>query len=168
MQVVRFLNNISLTPGFKKTNLFVCMALLLLGGSASASPTCDCFEILSHRKEFNRSKAVFIGEVVRIETPTLTSGLVEELPEDLRSQAGDRITLKVIKKYKGTSTTQLIWTDATHLLCNKWQFKVGEKYLIYARKFRNILIGAEFCRRTRPLETTDPEKNKELKELDAF
>ena len=81
---------------------------------------------------------------------------------------GSRITLKVVKSWKGSKTQVVIWTDGTHELCANWKFKVGEKYLVYARKVKGVLLGAEFCRRTRPLETTDAEQIKEFEELDKF
>jgi hypothetical protein len=138
----------------------------MLAFSISSFAVCDCFEILSHRKEFRKSKAVFVGEVVKIENPNAEAR--EDLPDELKNELGELITLKVIRSWKGSKTKQVIWTHATYELCSKWKFKVGEKYLIYARKVKGVLLGAEFCSRTRPLETADQEQIKEFAELSSF
>ena len=144
---------------------FLLTILFILATSLSTY-ACDCFELFSHRKEFRKSKAVFVGEVVKIENPNAEAR--EDLPDELRNELGDLITFKIIKTWKDSKTEQVIWTHATHELCSGWKFKVSEKYLIYARKFKGVLIGAEFCSRTRPLETTDQEKIKVFKELNRF
>jgi hypothetical protein len=120
----------------------------------------------SHRKEFRRSTAVFIGEVVKIESPTVE--MRENLPDGINNQLGDLIFFRVIKSWKGSRTSQIVWTHATHELCIRWKFQVGQKFLVYVRKVKGIKIGAEFCSRTRPLDTEDKDELKELKELDHF
>jgi hypothetical protein len=90
------------------------------------------------------------------------------LPDDLKDELGDLVTFKIIKSWKGKKVEEVIWTHATHELCSKWKFKVGAKYLVYVHKTDGIKIGAEFCSRTRPLETNDEEQIKEFKELDKF
>jgi hypothetical protein len=142
----------------------VLTIVFILSASLPTFAICDCFAIPSHRKEFRKSKAVFVGEVIKIEDPKVEDR--EDLPNNFLS--GYRITLKVVKKWKGSKTEVVIWTDGTHELCAKWKFKVGEKYLVYARRVEGILIGAEFCSRTRPVETTDSQQIKEFEELNKL
>jgi hypothetical protein len=146
----------------KKITLIFCVILI----SAMPVIACDCFEILSHREEFRKSKAVFIGEVVKIEISL--PKVREKIPEWVRNELGDRITFRVIKSWKGSKTKKEVWSDIMHLFCAGWDFKVGEKYLVYARRNNDLLMGAEYCFRTRPLETTNKRELKEFKELDNF
>lgn len=141
------------------------MIILLLAGY-SMTFACDCFEMPSHQKEFRSSSAVFIGEVIKIENPTREAR--EDFPDEVRNALGDLISFKIIKKWKGSKTSEKIWTHATHEICSKWKFEVGKKYLVYLSKVKGVKIGAEFCSRTRPLETTDKEKIREQEELDTF
>jgi hypothetical protein len=142
----------------------VLTIFFILAASLNVFAICDCFEILSHRKEFRKSKAVFVGEVIKIEDPKVEGR--EDLPDNFLS--GYRITLKVARTWKGSKSEVVIWTDGTHELCAKWKFKVGEKYLVYARKVEGILIGAEFCSRTRPVKSTNSEQLKEFEELNKL
>jgi hypothetical protein len=87
------------------------------------------------------------------------------LPDELKGELGVLIRLKVIKSWKGSKTEQVVWTHATHELCSKWKFKVGEQYLIYAYKIKGVVVGADYCSRSRPLETKNQEQINELKEL---
>lgn len=144
----------------------VLMAILFCLAGFSLTYACDCFEMPSHRKEFRQSNAVFIGEVLTIQNPNAESR--EGLPEDLKNELGDLISFRIIKSWKGSKSSQIVWTHATHELCSKWKFVVGHKFLIYVRKVKGVKIGAEFCSRTRPLETNDKEKIRELKELEGF
>jgi hypothetical protein len=144
---------------------FLSFFILLFGHQAFLA--CDCFEYPTHRKEFAKSSAVFIGEVVKLEVPNAEAR--QDFPDDVRNSLGDLITLKIIKAWKGPKTgVHAIWEHASFFLCSKWKFKLGEKYLIYANKANGVLIGANFCSRTRPLETTDKAQLKEFKKLDSF
>jgi hypothetical protein len=127
---------------------------------------CDCFEIPSHKTEFKKSKAIFIGEVIKIQPRG--AEVRETLSDDIQNELGDLITLKVLKSWKGQSKTQVIWTSDMFELCVHWKFKIGEKFLVYATKRHGLLIGADFCSRTRPLEMANAEQIREFKELDRF
>jgi hypothetical protein len=127
---------------------------------------CDCFELPSHQKEFRNSVAVFIGEVLSVETPSME--MRQKLAVALQSEVGDLITLKVIRGWKGSKGKQVIWAHATHHLCQKWKFEEGKQYLIYVSKTNGVRIAADYCSRSRPLETTEKALIKELKELDRF
>jgi hypothetical protein len=142
------------------------LAVLFIFGSVLSAFACDCFEYPSHKEEFRKSGAVFVGEVIKIETPNANAR--KNLPDDLKHELGDLITFRVIKKWKGSNKEQVVWTHATFELCSKWKFKIGQRYLIYEQKIDSVLLGAEFCSRTRPLETTDQNQIKEFKELDTF
>jgi hypothetical protein len=50
----------------------------------------------------------------------------------------------------------------------KLKFRVGEKYPVYVHKTKRLAVGAEFCLRTRPVETANAGQIKELKDLDRF
>jgi hypothetical protein len=137
--------------------------ILITAISVNAS---EC-SVVPHRDEFRKSKAVFIGEVVKIETQTAEERQENVISNEWKNQLMYRVTLKVIKSWKGSKKEKVIWTHLTHDLSN-WIFEIGRKYLIYARNYNGLLIGADDCNRTRPLETTNKHELEEFNELDSF
>ena len=122
-----------------------------------ASRPCDCFYYPNHLRAFRESKAVFIGEVTKVERDA-------EAPENV-TQLTQAITFKVIKSFKGPKGEVRTWEDGFHTMCVDWKFEEGQKYLVYAESRKGALIVNGYCSRTRRLETKDAEAGKEYIEL---
>jgi hypothetical protein len=123
---------------------------------ATTAP-CDCFYYPSHQRAFREAKAVFIGEVTKVDRKA-------ELPEDV-SYVYQAITFKVIKSWKGPKGQVRTWEDGMHLTCVEWKFEEGQKYLVYAEPRDGVLVVNGYCSRTRQLETKDADALKEFDEL---
>ena len=139
----------------------IILASLIVTLPVNATPACDCFDYPEHLQAFREAKTIFIGQVVKIDENAAR-------PEGLKSEVSYAITFKVEKSWKGAKHSNLIaWEHAEHTFCSRWQFKVGEKYLVYAKAYEGHLIVSGFCSRTRPLETNDATTLKEFKELNS-
>lgn len=125
-----------------------------------ATPICDCFYYPNHLRAFRESKAVFIGEVTKVERHA-------DRPDELATQVTHAVTFKVIKSWKGPKGHVRTWEDGFHTSCVKWKFEEGQKYLIYAESHHGVLVVNGYCSRTRQLETTDAEALKEFAELNS-
>ena len=144
----------TLLPG-----LFIAMVSL---GSFQTAFACSCLSQPGKRsdaeikaavvKEFNESASVFSGEVV----------------------AQDMLTVKfrVITMWKGDALEEFTMSTGTVKLgedsyrsssCD-YNFKVGEKYLVYARWAENNQLIARSCTRTRILSNELPD----FQELDIL
>jgi hypothetical protein len=51
----------------RKLSLFVFGFCFFTLATTSSFATCDCFEVLTHKQEFEKSKAVFLGQLVKVE-----------------------------------------------------------------------------------------------------
>jgi hypothetical protein len=131
----------------------------------STSSACSCSDFPSHREEFKSAKAVFVGRVLAIEKqlpiPEVFDGEVPEVVYAIR--------LEVEKSWKGPKTGQVVvWLHASSISCSSWKFRSNERYLIYAREYKRILIVQTWCSRTRPLERNDAKSIREYNELDSL
>lgn len=131
-------------------SLFI--AIVLLGGSQSAF-ACVCSDEpgkLSEKKikaaiarEFNESASVFSGEVVALDTFTVKFRLITmwkgEAIEEFTISTGAK---KISEDYYRRSG------------CD-YNFKVGEKYLVYARATDDNQLVARWCTRTNVLHGGD-------------
>ena len=147
----------------KSTSFATCFCLCILL-TTNIFAIYDCFVILTHKQEFKKAKAVFVGKLVKVETIK-----PEDRPEKLASEFYAYLTFEVEQSWKGKKRERFSgWVHATHLFNNEWEFEEGRTYLIYARKFDGVYIVGEGCTRTRPLENATEEQQAEFKELDKF
>ena len=111
------------------------------------------------------AKAIFVGRVLAIEeTLPIPKILNGEVPE-----VAYAVKLGIEGSWKGPKTGQvLVWLHRSSLVCSRWQFQPNERYLVYAREFRHVLIVDTWCSRTRPLERNDQRSIREYKELDTL
>ena len=141
------------------------LAMVLLVCTSSTSHACTCDDFPSHRKVFKSAKAVFVGRVLAIEK-TLP------IPEVLNGQVPEvayAVKLEIEDSWKGAKTGQVVvWLHRSSLVCATWQFQPNERYLVYAREYKHVLIVDTWCSRTRPLETNDAQSIREYKELDTL
>src|SRR5207248_10614983 len=135
---------------------------LLFLFAAPAVVACDCFDYPSHRAEFGKAKAVFVGEVIKIDKAS-------DRPMALTNEVSYAITFRIEQRWKGVSDAAIVvWIHATHDLCSKWRFQTGAKYLVYASSARGNLVASGWCSRTRPFETSDGTALREFEELDRL
>jgi hypothetical protein len=126
------------------------IALVLLGGSASAF-ACVCGGEPGKRsekeikaaiaKEFNDSASVFSGEVLALDTFTVKFGLITMW----KGEASDEFTI--------STGAKKISADSYRSSSCDYNFKVGEKYLVYARATDDNQLVARSCTRTNVLNS---------------
>lgn len=148
----------------KIAHLRIVILLIVVGvtpvPSVRAAPICDCFYYPNHSRAFRETKAIFIGEVIKVDRRA-------EIPEDV-THVYQAITFKVVKRWKGAQRSNVTaWESGTHESCAGWKFQEGEKYLIYADSQKGVLIVDGYCSRTRRIETNNADAIREFKELNS-
>jgi hypothetical protein len=124
-----------------------------LGGILSMHDAlaCDCPPLPPPKEALNKSAAVFLAKVTKVEQAGL----------------GWRVTLDVERWWKGSdATTQTVFTAKNGAICG-YTFKEGERYLVYAfsRGQQGEELFVSLCSRTGTAEQA--EKAGDLKELGA-
>lgn len=120
-------------------------ALLLLLPAATQACSCNLPPLKKSEKQLielgrKASKAVFVGEVVEISVPTITSG---------ESTWVSEVKFKVRKWWKGAGAEEVsVFTANVCCICG-YEFKVGESYLVYAHGENRL--STDTCTRTRKL-----------------
>lgn len=133
----------------KLTLLLIALLMLLnyMPGVAFEKPStfCECAKRNDIKSEIEASDAIFVGEVIEIKN----------------SQPDAIITFKVERIWKGDKTEKLlIFTDNRGKACG-YNFKKGERYLVYAYK-RDGELHTDICSRTATVNTAGDD----LKKLD--
>jgi hypothetical protein len=137
------------------------IALVSLGSSQSAI-ACGCgFEPgkrsekqikAAIAKEFNESASVFSGEVVALDTFTVKFKLITMWKGD------------AFEEFTISTGAKKISEDSYRRSSCDYDFKVGEKYLVYARADDDNQLVARACTRTRALSSGQTD----LPELDIL
>ena len=148
-----------------EVNLIKILSLLffivLTVHQPNISSTCDCLQPKSPTEELKIAKAVFVGKVVEVIEPDLsktTRGGRDNLIA-LMEKSSRRIKFKIERTWKGISLDEI--TVTTPPTSCRYDFKVGERYLVYAYGMRITNLGVSKCTRTRKLQ----EAVEDLKEL---
>ncbi len=127
--------------------------LILLFSLYQVGYSCTC-KAPSQRKTFEKAKAVFVGQVAEIKQSN------DKTVADLlgMSKVYD-IKFKVEKSWKGNKNREItVVSDNGHLGCDGYPFKIGEKYLVYAKGENLVIVGN--CERTVPIAaSSDDIKN---------
>src|SRR5262249_40386116 len=121
------------------------MGVLLLGGERAFA--CGCSDTGTVEDEIQSSGAVFLGRVtgLAIETVQLEHSTAERM----------RATFKVDRRWKGAKgSTVQVWTcgDQTAVCTCGIEFKLGERYLVFASG-KPLSTGS--CDRTRVATTAE-------------
>lgn len=91
---------------------------------------CECRRRNEFRREFERSKAVFVGEVIEVD----------------KSRPDAVVTFKVEKMWKGIKAARIaVRTDNRGKACG-YVFSPGERYLVYA--YDEGVLRTSICTRT--------------------
>jgi hypothetical protein len=103
-------------------------------------------------KEFNESPSVFSGEVVALDILTVKFRVITMWKGD------------ALEEFTMSTGTVKLGEDSYRSSSCDYNFKVGEKYLVYARWAENNQLVARSCTRTRVLSSEVPD----FKELDIL
>ena len=149
-----------------KSAVAVTLVMMSLVANARAS---SCFVVAPEFPwAYEHARAVFTGEVVKIEKP-LSSDPAAPLASRFH-----RVTFKVDYSWKGAGfrevglTELVLLSDQGHHHCYSWNgFSEGRKYLVFATEStdKNLIVMAGT--RTGPLENATEDLAK-LKKLDAL
>lgn len=148
-------------------HLVLVLSLVLM--SVPAPEWLICFDIKpDFPRAYERSRAVFIGEVVKIDKP-LTSEANAPLTDRLH-----KVTFKVEYSWKGAGFREVGLTDLVVLSdqgqasnCFSWgTFVQGEKYLVYADATPDKDLIVQLGNRTALLSNASADL-KELRRLDV-
>lgn len=144
---------------FMKPILILCLFVFGANSILACQPV-----IQRHTKYFRKAKAVFIGKVVDI-------SLNNSSDTGVRREAPDKIKFAVEKSWKDSKSEITVIADNNMYPCNNLEFRVGERYLVYAFGWRKTLfVPTHIGNRSRPLklELEDDITKKEFKELNSF
>lgn len=109
---------------------------------------CDCAPPPAPKKALAGAEAVFLAEVVEVETKGQTR----------------TVRLKVEKWWKGGSAVELTVSTAKSGASCGYGFEKGKKYLVYAhREAKQKVLRVSLCSRTRTEK--EAEKDGDFKEL---
>ncbi len=136
--------------------IFISLLIVL-----SAISVLGCQPVFqSHTKYFRKAKAVFAGTVVSI-------NLNDSQDSEARKYNPYKIKFLVEKSWKGNKSEITVVSDNGSGPCDQLQFRVGEKYLVYAFG-KSLTVTTYVGNRNRPLEKVNYNTTKELAELNNF
>jgi hypothetical protein len=112
-------------------NYLVTLALIVVGAGLSHATNTRCI-ILTQSEALQEAKVVFVGKVISVEDPTLPAGPLQPRVYDLVRPIQVRFTVERI--YLGKKLNEIEVGTRTGGLEWGYEFKVGEKYLVYAQE----------------------------------
>ena len=140
-----------------RTILLFC---LIVFSGASALACQPVFQ--SHTKYFREAKAVFVGKVIDVSENDISQDSEE------RKYYPYKIKFLVEKSWKRNKSEIMVVSDNGSGPCDQVQFRIGEKYLVYAFG-KNLTVTTYVGNRSRPLErVNDDISKKEFAELSSF
>ena len=143
-------------------NYLVTLALIVVGAGLSYATNARCF-ISTPSEAFQKAKVVFVGKVISVEDPTLPAAPLQPRIYDLVRPIQVRLTVERV--YLGKKLNEIEIGTRTGGLEWGYEFKVGERYLVYAQESetkQEVLI-VKGCGRTRLIA----DATEDLRLLDA-
>jgi hypothetical protein len=141
-----------------KTIVLFCLFTFAASGVHACQPVFS-----RHTRYFRKAEAVFVGKVVEVGQNDKKDWDPREFPY--------KIKFAVEKSWKGGKPEITVLSDMGANMCSQGEFRIGDKYLIYAFKQGPELIVYTYVgNRSRPLSygyEREGEK-KEFAELDSF
>lgn len=140
---------------FLKLILMFCLIIF------SADNIIGCQPVFQrHTKYFRKAKAVFIGKVIEVGRNN---------NKDADRLTTNRIKFDVEKSWKGSKSQITVVADNDLYPCNNVEFRVGERYLIYAFNWeKELYVPTYIGNRSRILARENDQNKKELEELNDF
>jgi hypothetical protein len=139
----------------------ITQILLIIGLMIWAAPAVyPCSpDIKSHRQDYRKAKAVFVGRVISVEAPS-------DVPEKLRGYVDKKVTFSVEKRWKGANNPTIsVLASYGPVTCHGFEFREGERYLVSAFG-DELLVGTMFSR-SRPIDREDEQARKEMRQLNS-
>jgi hypothetical protein len=136
-----------------KVSLYFFAAVLMLTGAGEIL-ACTCMHLGSYQtpdqqlidKKRESANAVFSGKVIKIVLP---------------KQSKDKITtslkvyIRVVEVWKGVTRENVVVTTPKDSSFCGYPFKLNEKYLIYAYRYKKEDLSTSLCERTTILENAE-------------
>jgi hypothetical protein len=125
---------------------FVVMAVLVILVSWSSAFSCTCISNGPPCQAYGNTAVVFVGTPIEVKTTTReNAGVESRYPQRL-------FTFRIEEHFRGLDAAQVeIRTGMGGGDCG-YDFKVGERYLVYASfNAANGLFATSICTRTRPV-----------------
>lgn len=134
---------------FQNTSKILLHSILIIFATfiLSQSIPAKCAPTPSIDKEFNRADAVFVGEV--------TKKADISLKENNFSYKGNLFTFSVEETFKGEQEKTIEVKSFAFTAESYFNFKEGEKYLVYAEKNSTEELIASGCTRTKLYNAAD-------------
>lgn len=121
----------------------IFISIILLGSFPSITNACSCAELPSVEEEFERSQAVFSGEVVDVREKRSIKGYQTK-----------SVLFEVTNTWKGVKQSQIIITTGQGVGDCGFDFKEGQEYLVYANEstmYGEKSLTSTICDRTNEL-----------------
>jgi hypothetical protein len=128
--------------------LVVITTYLLLNTSSALG--CTCAFPRNATEALNRARAVFAGEVVKV-TPPKTR-LIDRRRKIYEISLELKATFKVERVWKSGVRHRLVVSTMSGCCACGWDFKVGERYLIFAHGDSDSTLSTSICSGTKRLE----------------
>lgn len=136
----------------------------------AAALGCTCVEAPKTSTAFRKAKTVFVGEVVYVAEHSHYPKRWEEDDHDGDPLPFIRlVTFKIEKSWKGARRSEVeVWIDVGFFNCSGLNFRMGEKYLVYAREHKGSLV-LYWCSHSALVERFPSEEaSKQIKQLESF
>jgi hypothetical protein len=104
---------------------------------------------------------VFVGQLIDTDRK-------RAIPERLSGGVIYTAKFKIEKAWKGSWKSEVSVFSGRDFACGGFDFRPGEKYLVYVLDVEKDLVAFTACSRTRPYSRSSVEADKELKRLDSY
>jgi hypothetical protein len=105
--------------------------LIFIIASVSLAAACECGSY-SNEKIFRQARAIVVGKLVSIGTDKIQKEGYSPL---------HTLTFDVEKKWKGAATQRITLLTNSSNMCSAFEFREGEKYLLYVQKNSYVTSG---------------------------
>ena len=147
-------------------NYLLTLAMIVVGACLTNATNSRCY-VPTTSEAFEKAKVVFVGKVISVEDPTLPAAELQPSVYDLVRPI--RVRFNVEHVYRGNKVSEIELVTRTGGLEWGYEFKVGERYLVYsqANKAQPKGLIVEGCGRTRLItDATDDLRLLEAKAKD--
>ena len=134
----------------------ILLAFIFIVLGTTVATACSCYSD-SHGKTFRKTNAVFLGKLVSIGTDEIRKEGLSTLHS---------LTFEVEKKWKGTKGEKVIVFTNNPNMCSAFEFREGQKYLLYVRNFSEIPFVSSDCASS--VEADSEAAQDRIKDLNSF
>ena len=120
---------------FSRFGITLLFAIAVLA-TPSPAAACSCMVVGPACQAYWKTDAVFDATVTRIQRLPRVETTALEYPSD-----DTLVTLQVHRSWKGTGTGEIEITTASSSSACGYEFKEGDRYLVFARHWRGRLLS---------------------------